>query len=85
MIRNHQAGLVTKLEPEAGLKTASSSRKTITLFMGTMLPCNRVADTFDVDMPSCIICSSCGNELSKTLSEIRNSSSATAVVPSGGI
>ena len=38
--------------------------------MGTMLPCNRLADTFDVDMPSCITCSSCGNELSKTLSAI---------------
>ena len=55
------------------------------IIMGTVLPCNRLADTFDVDMPSCIICSSCGNELSKTLSEMRNSSSATAVVPSGGI
>ena len=49
--------------------------------MGTMLPCNRLADTFDVDMPSCIICSSCGNVLSKILSEMKNSSSATAVVP----
>ena len=39
--------------------------------MGTMLPCNRLADTFDVDMPSCIICSSCGNELSKTLFEMK--------------
>ena len=55
------------------------------VIMGTMLPCNRLADTFDVDMPSCIICSSCGNELSKTLSEMRNSLSATAVVPLGGI
>ena len=39
------------------------------VIMGTMLPCNRLADTFDVDVPSCIACSSCGNELSKTLSE----------------
>ena len=38
--------------------------------MGTMLPCNRLADTFDVDMPSCIIRSSCGDELSKALSAI---------------
>ena len=38
--------------------------------MGTMLPCNRLADTFDVDMPSCILYSPCGNELSKTLSAI---------------
>ena len=36
--------------------------------MGTVLPCNRLADTFDVDMPSRITCSSCGNELSKMLS-----------------
>ena len=55
------------------------------VIMGAMLPCNRLADTFDVDMPSRITCSSCGNELSKILSEIRNSLSATAVVPSGGI
>ena len=55
------------------------------IIMGTMLPCNRLADTFDVDMPSCLICSSCGNEPSKTLSKMKNSSSATAVVPSGGI
>ena len=55
------------------------------LIVGTMLPCNRLADTFGVDMPSCIICSSCGDELSKALSAIRNSSSATAVVPLGGI
>ena len=76
---------MTKLEPEAGFKTASPLRKNNYIIMGTMLPCNRLADTFDVDMPSCIICSSCGNELSKTLSEMKNSSSATAVVPSGGI
>ena len=55
------------------------------VIMGTMLPCNRLADTFDVDMLSCITCSSCDNELSKMLSEIRNSLSATMVVPSGGI
>ena len=39
--------------------------------MGTVLPCNRLADTFDVDMPSCIICSSYGDEFSKVLSAIR--------------
>ena len=55
------------------------------IIMGTMLPCNRLADTFDVDMPSCIICSSCGVEFSKELSAIGNSSSATAVVQSGEI
>ena len=38
------------------------------VIMGTMLPCNRLADTFDVDMPSCITCSSYGNEFSKILS-----------------
>ena len=53
--------------------------------MGNMLPCKRLAGTFDVDMPLCIICSSSGDEFSKALSAIRNSSSATAVVPSGGI
>ena len=36
--------------------------------MGTILPCNTLADTFDVDMPLCITCSSCGNDLSKILS-----------------
>ena len=41
------------------------------IIVGTMLPCNRLADTIDVDMPSCITCSSCGNELSKTLSEMK--------------
>ena len=76
---------MTKLEPEAGFKNYLSFVKNNYIIMGTMLPCNRLADTFDVDMPSCIICSSCGDEFSKALSAIRNSSSATAVVPSDGI
>ena len=84
MTHNHQARLVAKLEPEAGFKTASPLRNNY-IIMGTMLPCNRLSDTFDVDMTLCIICSSCGNELSKVLSAMKNSSSATVVVPSGGI
>ena len=68
-----------------GLQNCLFFAKNNYIIMGTMLPCNRLADTFDVDMPSCIICSSCGHELSKILSEMKNSSSATAVVPSGGI
>ena len=60
MTRNHQAGLVTKLEPEAGLKLLLFAKNN-DLIMGTVLPCNRLADTFDVDMPSCIMAATCSS------------------------